>query len=203
MVDRYPENIVSAWEHEAKPLELHRAAGLIASEPSRALPILLELANEGSLLSMYFLGDTCLYGRGIQLDVEGGLSWLGKAASGGLIEAAYALAFHYRTNGETDRAKVELLKLGERGFSPAWHTLAKMYYYGNGVEKDKFQAVEYWKRAEACGHLYAKRNLSVVMRSENEICITKIRGFAKLLMVMFPFVYYQVQYKDSDRIRDW
>ena len=202
MKPKYPENIILAWDDEPNVNALWEATELLTTNPLLALSKLEYLAGQGSALSKVYLGDAYLYGRGVERDYERGELWLKRAAEQGSIEGAFRLARHYQGAGEFAKAESEFIKLGDRGFSPAMHTLGNMYFNGEGVTKNIDKALECWTRAERCGHLIAKQRASFLLRSGHLGLIGRLKGYIKLASGLIPFIKYRSEYPDSDRLRN-
>jgi TPR repeat protein len=66
---------------------------------------------------------------------------------------------HY-FEGDYETAFEYLTKAAELGDAAAHYELARMYYRGDGVEKDEEKKVYHWKRAAVGGHPYARHYLA-------------------------------------------
>lgn len=203
MTKRYPENLTREWENEPDACALFEATALLDNEPEVAFKRLKILAESGSGMSMVHLGDAYLIGRRVEQNVDLGVRWLRQAASSGSIEGAYRLACYYESVGNIGDTQKELVKLGDRGFAPAWYALGNIYFRGEGVSKDVHKAIKYWEKAENLGSLVAKQWLIHVLIHDNMGFWHKIKGYMKKVTLFFPIIYYKVQYPDSDRLRNW
>jgi len=199
----YIENIDREWWGEGDPGRLKHAIEMRRTDPVHALKELEDLANGGSALAMLYIGDTYGNGRGVSRNVKLGDQWYQRAADRGSIEAAHRLAFGHYHNRDYDKAISILEGLCERGFTPAMFWLGTICYTGRGVNKNNEKAIEYWTIAEAGGHLLEKRRLSILLRSGQLGLIGRLKGYAKLLTLIIPFVICSVKYPRSDRLRDW
>lgn len=200
---RVPESIAQALQDEPDPDQVLMTVRMLRNEPALALKRLEDLADRGSLLSMVFIGDTYLYGHGVERDVDRGKRWMLLAASGGSLEARFRLARFYNTQGETAKSIAELRGLSESGYAPAMFILGWRYYRGGGVENDVDQAIRYWTMAEDRGHLLARQILSHIYRTGRFGIVRRIHGYIKLISLIFPFARYMTFYPNSDRVRTW
>ena len=203
MPAKYPEIIVQEWEREPDVERLWGATDLLKTDVLTAIKKLEDLSMEGSALSMMYLGDTYLYGRKVEIDLERGERWMRQSVARGSIEGMYRLARYYQSQGRNDEAKCILVQLCDHGFSPAMYILGLMYYEGSGVEKDINMAEKYWTMAELNGHIIAKQAISIMLRSGRHGIFGKIKGYVKLIQLLTYGVAYRILYPESDRLRYW
>ncbi len=203
MTVRMPESLMREWDNDPNFDELWTATGLLDSDPLLALAKLETLAANGSALSMVYIGNTYLAGLKVKQDISVGVDWMRRAAVSGSIEGGYRLARHYYQSGELEKAKTELVKLGERGYSPAWFTLGSIYYEGQGGARNLDEAIKCWKKSKDLGHLLAKHSLSYVMRTEIGGISFKLKSYFMWISIVFPILYCKVFYSSSDRIKYW
>ena len=71
--------------------------------------------------------------------------------------------------GEYEIALNEFTGLARAGHSGAQYNLWLMYNHGFGVERDIYEAVEWWRRAATQGHVSAQYNLGLVYEGDDEI----------------------------------
>ncbi len=198
-----PENLSLEWESDPESDLLWDATKLLDGNTLLALAELKALADKGSALSMMYLGDTYLNGRGVTQDVEKGEKWMRRAAERGSIEGAQRLAVFYKKRGDFNRAREEFMKLDDRYFSHAMYLLGHMHYFGQVVDKYVEKSIYYWRRAEENCHLLAKNWYSYLLRNEKFGIIAKIKGYAKLFTLLISGVRCKIMHTDSDRLRDW
>lgn len=200
----FPESIGEALKREPDPDKLLRALGILASEPTLALGQLKMLADQGSLLSMVFIGDAYLHGRGVEPDIELGKALIERAIDGGSIEGRFRMGNFFEETGQYDKSINERRILAEYGYSPAMYLLAWMYYNGRdaGVTIDIDKAIFYWTMAAEAGHLHAKRQLSYIYRTGKFGIFKMIRGHIMPFCFLVPFVRYTMCYPKSDRLRE-
>ena len=203
---RYPENIDREWGIEPDAGRLLFALELRESNPLECLNIFHELADRGSNLAKYYIGDSYANGRDVHRDIERGMQWYQNASDSGSIEASHRLVFWLWHNGQHQDAIEKLKYISERGFSPAMFLLGSIYYSDytdHSIEKNVDLALKYWKLAEARGHLIAKRRISVYLRGKDSGIIDKLKGYLKLLRFLPAFMFFSIKHPTSDRLRGW
>lgn len=203
MKNKFIENIVMEWSEEPDPRRLWDALHSLKANPLDALSMFEDLAEGGSRLSLVYMGDAYLYGRGVKENKGKGERLLRRASSLGSIEAVYTLARYYEGLKEFDRARIEFCKIANRGYSPALYMLGSFYYYGEGVKKDIDKAIYYWNLAESAGHLIAKQWIVWLYKHYKKGITFRIRAYAKQISLTFPLVVTKVRNPNSDRLRNW
>lgn len=203
---RYLENFDREWSVEPDADRLLFAAKLQQSNPQECLKIWHELAQQGSNLAKFYLGDAYANGRNVERDIERGMQWYQRASDSGSIEASHRLAFWLWYQGKYQAAVERLKDIGERGFSPALCVLGSIYYSdydGHAIDSNVELSLKYWRAAEASGNLIAKRRISIFLRRKESGLFDKFRGYLKLLHLLPAFFYFSFQYPMSDRLRGW
>lgn len=196
------ENLEKEWENEAQPDALLDALELAKVKPQEAIKELETLAEYGSALAMFYLGGYYNFGRcGIKKDFELSKYWWRKSAQMGSLEASFSLARRFEAEDDYQSAARQHQDLAELNFSPSLYVLGLHYYRGDWFEKDIKKSLKFFKAAEEKGHLHAKHWHSYILRKENLGIICNMKGYMKWLHLFIPFVYYQVNYPNSDRLR--
>lgn len=131
------------------------------------------LADTGSVPAQVFMGWMYQTGKGIQQDLRTAEKWYRRAAERNSPWAQFYLAGLYRKQQEYPLAIQWLEKSASQGYSPALYLLGKLYYTGEGVPLNRQKAFEYFEKAAAKGHLFAKRNIAHDM-------ISGRRGFNRI-----------------------
>jgi TPR repeat protein len=151
------------WEGEPDLAELRRAHGLLATDGTQALIELKALADRGSTMSMVYLAHAYRTGIGTGIDLRQAEDWYGRAAKRGSTLASYELG---RVCLELKRyadAK-EAFNVGTaKSYAPSMHMLGMMYFKGSGVDSDLSKARDLLERSAALGHVFAKRNLAMLL----------------------------------------
>jgi TPR repeat protein len=200
---RYVENIDREWMIEPDKPRLQEALEILNHNFNLALPILTELSNSGSRMSMVYIGDAYLYGRGVKENHPKGEKWLAEAVSLGSIEAAYLLARHFERLKLFDKSRALLFDLIKRRYSPSMYLMGSFYYHGEGVERNLDEALKYWKMAESEGHLVAKHWIIWVYRKEKMGFAYKFSALARFFRFVVPYIVTKVRFPRSDRLRNW
>jgi TPR repeat protein len=148
------------WTREPDKEALNHAFNLLSSDPEEALVELKALADRGSIASMLYIAHTY---RKLKGDLLQSNEWFRRAMNAGSLLGSYELARNYReANNHSDA--LEVLRVGESdGYAPSIHQLGVMYWKGLGVDKDTDKARKLFERASALGHVYAKRNLGILL----------------------------------------
>ena len=63
----------------------------------------------------------------------------------------------------------KIKRRAEQGVAKAQFRLAVCYYYGEGVEKDREKAVEWWTKAAKQGHAESQYHLGVCYENGNGV----------------------------------
>jgi len=196
MTSRIGENIQREWDEDPAPDKLWDALRVMDKDPEAAIPLLIDLAANGSSLSMVYLGSAYLSGT-LPVDKESGETWLKKSADLGSIEGGYQLARFYEIEKRTEEAREWFASVAERGYSPALYRLGCLHYYAGDIP----EALHYLHKAKDAGNLPARGTLSWIYRKEN-------LGLAKRLVshwhcaAKIPAVTWLLfRYRLTDRLR--
>ena len=152
-----------------------RGRGFILSLPE-ALPWLQQAAAAGYAPAQIAVGEMYEAGEGIAQDLDLAAQWFQKAADSGSAQGQLHLGVHYiRIDPGRDFAKAATwLKLAAlKNEAEAQYFLARLYLDGNGVEKDRAEAMVWFYRAGAQGHAPSQRFLYLLKQAE-----TPDRGLA-------------------------
>lgn len=199
----YVENFDREWGADRDPDALRLAIELRDTNPQAAIGQLKKLAGLGSPLAMVYIGDAYANGRGLERDVNTGVDWYRNAAMHGSVEGAHRLAFCYYHMNKFNEAVEILRRLSQEGFSPATYCLGLFYFHGVGIEKSLTLAIKFWEIAERRGHLLARRKLSFVLRSGVCGLLGRLRGLAKMFVLIVPYVSLCLKNPRSDLLREW
>jgi uncharacterized protein len=130
---------------------------------SEAFEIYSELAKSGDSRCQVFLGWMYQRGVGTRQDIAKALECYSNAATLGSKEGAFYLGRHLIDQCQYAEGKLWLEKSAAQEYGPALWRLGKIYLEGLGDGVDFKKGLEYIKRAERQGNLYARRQLSVLM----------------------------------------
>lgn len=122
-------------------------------------------ANKGNAKAMYRLGEMYEYGRGVRSDGYESLNWYNASAERNYSDAYYRLGTIYKYGmigvSKNLSKALECYETASRlGHAGAMHSLAELYYNGNGVRQDKYKAHELWKKAAQLGISNAREALA-------------------------------------------
>ncbi|MCC8181132.1 MAG: SEL1-like repeat protein, partial [Planctomycetes bacterium] len=137
-----------AWQEQLAQAD----AALAAGEGETALELYRELAEADVPAAMYQLGRLSYTGEVGNKDFLTAGEWLVKAADAGEVEAMKLLADIYDEGKALPKSVSEAARL-------RFYT-GRAYEFGVGVEQDMDQAVQWYSRASASGHLGALLSLA-------------------------------------------
>ena len=130
-----------------------------------------EKAEEGDRLAQWVLGFMLFEGTDIERNIKKAIDWLEKSAiqGHGHARVQYYLAqiylfgsvidkvFMYFFGMEVDKKGFDLLeKAATQGYAPAQYTLAMMYSYGIGVDKNEEKAIDWLEKSAIQGYVPAQ-----------------------------------------------
>jgi len=138
---------------------------------SNAYQLACDLASEGNIKGIRFLGWMHFRGHGCQQNEEMAMSFFRKAADNGDAEASYGIAAIYFDRKEYRQAVQYLEEAMVNGYVPAIRWAGTMYQLGLGVEKDLHKAYDLYKKAAQAGSLTAYCH-------QAHILLHGFRGFA-------------------------
>lgn len=125
-----------------------------------ALPLYLQLANQGNADAQFHAGLIYATGQGIAEDDKQAADWFSKAAEQGHMEAQTKLGFMYATGkGVTQNYNTAVYwcyKAATQGDAIAQYNLGLMYAKGQGVAQDDSLAVSWYSKAAEQGHARAQ-----------------------------------------------
>lgn len=141
-----------------------------------AFELLNPLAEQDVARAQFRIGVMHRTGRGVQINIDEGNSWLKKALPGvqrattlGLAWAQSDLASLYEEGLLVSKKPREAVRwytlAAQQGFRGAQTNLGVMYATGNGVEKNKQAAVLWLSRAAEQGDTIAQKNLNRLLGS--------------------------------------
>ncbi|MGZ4957044.1 MAG: J domain-containing protein [Methylobacter sp.] len=129
----------------------------------KALPLYLQLAEQGSAEAQFQAGLIYANGQGITKDDKQAVGWFAKAAEQGHKEAQTKLGFMYATGKGVaqnyNSAVYWCYKAAEQGDVTAQYNLGLMYAKGQGVVQDNSLAMSWYSKAAEQGDAHAQYNL--------------------------------------------
>ena len=151
------------WDREPDLDALRRLMDRQATAPAQTLVGLEALAGRGSTMSMVYLAHAYRNGIGTGVDPVRSREWFERAAAAGSLLASYELGWIHWGAKDYEKAHGVLSTGIARGYPPALYLSATMYADGQGVPVDVERARELLEVAVAHGHVFAKRNLGVLL----------------------------------------
>ncbi len=125
----------------------------------------LKAANQGHVLSQYYLGWLYNNGKGVLQDYIQAVYWYKKAAEQGDADAQYNLGVCYAQGHGVKQDYTQAVywyrKAAEQGNATAQCNLGYCYEIGKGVQQDYTQAVYWYRKAAEQGNATAQYNLGV------------------------------------------
>ncbi len=147
----------------------------------KAIPGLIELADEGKVEAQSRLGACYSNGFGVKKNPNKAIEYFRKSANKGSalgqvnLASNYSLGFGLLKDPQT--AFKWLTKSAEQGLSSAQYNLGLCYYKGEGVEKDTKQAVKWFARSAEQGYLPAQLVLGFSYYSGKGVLKNPLKAF--------------------------
>ena len=150
---------------KSNPQTLTKAKRLYYSGKHReALELYLRLAKSGNVQCQAFVGWMYAKGaRGVEQDYERAREWLSQAAQSGKADILYLLAVTDHNLHDYEEAIRSYRKAAELGYSAAYYQLGRMHRAGTGLDQNKDKAYELFDEAARRGHLFARREIAVML----------------------------------------
>ena len=191
----------SLWEREPDQERLQRASLLLRTAPVQAVAELRSLSEEGSVLSMIYLGHAFYRGIGTPVDLHESEKWYRRASDRGSAYAAGILGDYYYDTGQYSLAETYFKTSADRNYLPGIFRLGKLYLDGIGVSRRPAQARAYLEKATAGGHVVAKRILGGVLLHGEFGPFERLRGLLLILGALKDSVLVAATEPESDRLR--
>jgi TPR repeat protein len=161
------------WTKEPNLEELRTAYALFATDFDLARSKLEELANRGSVASMWYLGDAYSRGEHVAKHFAKAKIWYGRAEASGSIAASFRLGRACYALLDYGPAFEAFSRGAAKGYLPAVYRLGMMYKEGLGTKRDLNECRRLLEVAVSEGHLFAKRDLAW-------LCMTGAFGARKI-----------------------
>ena len=130
-------------------------------------------ANQGDVISMWWLGNSYLNGSGVERDEVEAVKWFRKAAEKGYHRGQNSLAVRLERGEGVKKDITEAFKwykkAAEQGYYKAQNNLGYCYYYGWGTTKNLEEAVKWYKKSAEQGHDIAQGNLGYCYANGNGV----------------------------------
>jgi len=132
----------------------------------KALPLYLQLAEQGNADAQFHVGLIYAKGQGIPKDEKQAVDWFRKAAEQGHREAQTKLGYMYATGKGVAHSYISAIywcyKAAKQGDVTAQYNLGLMYEQGQGVAQDNSLAISWYSMAAAQGDARSQYNLGVI-----------------------------------------
>ncbi|TAL80809.1 MAG: sel1 repeat family protein [Beijerinckiaceae bacterium] len=198
-----PNNLIEdseLWDREPDLVSLRQAHALLKSNPGKAITDLQRLAEQGSVMSMVYVGAAYRRGAGVPRNDSEAEQWFRRASTGGSIFASHELGKILLERQEYQDAALLFVRCAALNYSPSLYRLAVLSMNGDGVEKDLLKSRQLLEQASAQGSVIAKRALGIALikghLGKREV-VRGIRIFASALKTI------EEAFKDpfSDKLR--
>jgi TPR repeat protein len=147
------------WAKEPDTVALWNSFQKLNSNPLEGIRELRELAAQGSLMSMVYIGYAHQRGKGLKKDLAEAERWYRRAYEKGSLEGLRHLGIVLTEMERTDDAEAVFLEGVSKDYSPVMHRLAKIYLASHQPERWK-KAIPVLERGTQLGHVFAKRTLA-------------------------------------------
>lgn len=189
------------WSREPDIARLREARSNLSTDPSVGVSELMSLADQGSIMSMIYLGWAFYTGQFVPMDLKKAEDWYQKAFKEHSIEAAYLLGNLYSRQKLYEKAIDFYTFASKSNYCPALYRLGRIYNDGLGVKIDKARAIILWEKADKLGHIYAKRNIAFFYITGGRGIMRIPFGFAKLWFSLLNGIVLLLSKPDSVLIR--
>lgn len=152
-------------------------------------------------MSMVYIANSYVSGKGVDRDLSKGKEWYLKASSRGSALASYELGRIYLAEKDYAQAENAFCKGKDDGYMPSTHMLGMMYLRGQGVPKNPGRARELLEKAASSGNVFAKRNLGVLLMRAGLNPFQILRGFWLFISAMKDAINIAASNRLDDRLR--
>ncbi|HZF36638.1 MAG TPA: tetratricopeptide repeat protein [Candidatus Angelobacter sp.] len=168
------------------------AAGLLQTDPARAVSACTDLAEHGDAHAEFMLGAMYNFGQGVLQDYGRAGLWYRKAADQGVAGAQYNLGIMYDTGQGVEQDHAMALQLyraaAEQGMAAAQYNLALSYAQGLGVPQDRKAAAELYRKAAEQGFAAGQLNLGALYQNGDGVPQDNLQAYVwyTLAAAAFP-----------------
>jgi hypothetical protein len=196
---------IQPFENQPDREQLYEAYRLRKSDPELALHKFRVLAEQGSVMSMIYIGNAYNRAMGVKIDRREAEKWFRRAAEKGLPLAYHKLGVHYLRMEEDVSKSWEAFEAGASlNYAPSLYVIGKLYISGLGCEKNPTKGAEFLVRAVKLGHLGAKAAYSKYLRLRVSHLGFRAWLYGVWLLILFYVQSVYVLLKEgfsSDRVR--
>lgn len=160
-----------------------------------------DLAERGSAKAQLVLAGMLADGTGTTCNLAESESWYKRAAEAGLPEAQYRLGYVYYQRKDYSDALNCYQKAASQGYLPALWRLAWLYREGKGVTANNAKAYELFDEAAKRGHVFAKRDLALMLLRGHKGFTKVFKGIAVLFGCIVDGIKLAFKSDSDDRLR--
>jgi TPR repeat protein len=181
---------------------LIKAKGLLTKNNfKQSLDTALISAGKGHTESQVFVGWLYLNGEGdIKQNIEESTKWLKIPAKSGNRVGHYLLGISFYLASKYDKALTEFISASKMDYFAADYQIGKMFYFGIGVQKDIEKAYQYFSVAKKQGHVFASRQVSIILMKGHKGYLNIIKGFFLFLVTPVNGFIIALQEPDSEKL---
>jgi len=174
---------------------------LLRTAPEQAIAELQALAQNGSVLSMVYLGHAFRNGTGTAVDLQKSDEWYRLATERGSALAPGILGAYYYDTGQYSLAETYFKISAERNYLPAVFRIGKFYLDAPTGDRQLVKARDYLEQATAGGHVVAKRVLGGLLIQGNFGLSQRLRGAWLVASALKDILVVTATDPESDRLR--
>jgi TPR repeat protein len=164
------------WAAEPDLDQLRRAYRELATNPSQALHDLEELADRGSQMSMRYIAQAYKDGTEVTRDLDQAEAWYRRAINAGSTHSMHSLGLLYLYKKEYLKAIEEFSAAVSKNSSPSMYILGRMYFRGEGVDRNISAARNLWENGVTLGHIPSRRHLADLLMTGQFGILQILRG---------------------------
>ncbi len=166
-----------------------------------SLDCALNSAGKGHAESQVFVGWLYLKGeQSIERNLDESIKWLSLAANSGSSVGHYLLGIAYYYSSNYDQALTEFTTASKMNYFAADYQIGKMYYSGVGTQKDIEKSYEYFLTAKNQGHLFAGRQVAVMLMKGHKGVLNIFKGFVLFITTIVSGFILAFKEPDSEKL---
>lgn len=186
------------WAAEPDLEQLKAAYWLRPKDIDHAVASLEDLAKRGSIMSMVYLGDTYYQGKLISKNLDLAEHWYLGAAAAGSVFANYTLGTIYVRAGRYRDALRVLTVASNKECRRAAYLVARIYWFGAGVERDPDLAERYLEQAVELGSIPAHKLLGRILIEKKTSSTDTLRGLRLIFVALIKKAVAAISGKHGD-----
>ncbi len=181
---------------------LQKAAKFFAQKRYvEALVLYEQLAEQDHPNCQVFVGWMYHEGLGTKKDDDKALRWFEKAARSGSEKGMFYYGKLLTMKGELKKSFAEYQKSAAMGYAPALYRLGIIYAKGVGVDKNLTLADDYFLKAAARGHIFAKREIALRYLTGSHGLLGRLEGVGLFTQLLIDGIRSILKNKYSDELK--